>query len=233
VPGGGPAPARSRSTASRVGGAINTAGDCRVSRRVGCVKAFMQLAGTREAGHQGGRVGAPGLAEPRRPGSDRPMDQAVPAQALGVDDVGCSARHGSGGPAPGDLPGLRMPRSMGRWITRDGYIDYLERFGAHQRLDIRFGEHVRHLDRSPGGWCVATAAGDYATDHVIVATGTTGSRGCRTGPEASGSPSRSCTSPRFGGPRIWLGWVCCWSGRATPAWRSRGLASTVCGALTC
>jgi putative flavoprotein involved in K+ transport len=64
-----------------------------------------------------------------------------------------------------------MPRSMGRWITRDGYIDYLERFGAHQRLDIRFGEHVRHLDRSPGGWCVATAAGDYATDHVIVATG--------------------------------------------------------------
>jgi hypothetical protein len=33
---------------------------------VGCVKAFMQLVGTREPGHQGGRVGSPGLAEPRR-----------------------------------------------------------------------------------------------------------------------------------------------------------------------
>jgi hypothetical protein len=52
----------------------------------------MQLAGTREAGHQGGRVGAPGLAEPRRLGSDR-MDQAVPAQALGVDDVGWALLH--------------------------------------------------------------------------------------------------------------------------------------------
>jgi hypothetical protein len=69
---------------------------------VGCVKAFMQLAGTCEAGHQGGRVGAPGLAEPRHPGSDRRMDQAVRAQALGVGNVGCSARHTSGGPDPGD-----------------------------------------------------------------------------------------------------------------------------------
>ena len=35
---------------------------------VGCVKAFMQLVGTREAGLQGGRVGVPGLAEPGRQG---------------------------------------------------------------------------------------------------------------------------------------------------------------------
>jgi hypothetical protein len=32
---------------------------------VGCVNAFMQLGGTHEAFHQGGRVGARGLAEPR------------------------------------------------------------------------------------------------------------------------------------------------------------------------
>src|SRR6266545_8148152 len=53
-----------------------------------CVKAFMQLVGTREALHQGGRVGALGLAEPRRLGSDRRIDSEVPAQALGVDGVG-------------------------------------------------------------------------------------------------------------------------------------------------
>jgi hypothetical protein len=77
-------------------------GDRNPADPVGYVKAFMQLAGTREADHQGGRVGAPGLAEPRQPGSDRRMDQAVRAQALGVGDVGCSARHTSGGPGPGD-----------------------------------------------------------------------------------------------------------------------------------
>jgi putative flavoprotein involved in K+ transport len=70
-----------------------------------------------------------------------------------------------------ELPGLRLPRSMGRWVARDDYVAYLERFAAHQRLDIRFGVHVRRLDRSLGGWRVATSAGTYETDHVVVATG--------------------------------------------------------------
>lgn len=59
-----------------------------------------------------------------------------------------------------ERPGLRMPRSMGRWVTRDDYVNYPERFATHQRLDIRFGVHVRRLDSSRGGWRVATSAGD-------------------------------------------------------------------------
>jgi hypothetical protein len=75
----------------------------------------MQLVGTREAGHQGGRVGAPGLAEPRRPGSDRPMDQAVPGQAPGVDGAGCGVEPGRGtslstSPFPGPHPRTRRAR---------------------------------------------------------------------------------------------------------------------------
>ncbi len=66
-----------------------------------------------------------------------------------------------------------MPRSMGRWVARDDYVDYLERFAARQRLRIQVGVHVRRLDRdsASGGWRVETSTGDHATDHVIVATG--------------------------------------------------------------
>jgi putative flavoprotein involved in K+ transport len=70
-----------------------------------------------------------------------------------------------------DLPGLRMPRSLGRWVTRDDYVGYLERFAAYQCLDMRFGVDVWRVDRSTCGWQVITSAGEYETDHVVVATG--------------------------------------------------------------
>ena len=70
-----------------------------------------------------------------------------------------------------DLPGLRAPRSGGRWLTRDHYVDYLERFAAHQGLDIRVGVDVQRVDKTPSGWRVATGAGDHAASHIVVATG--------------------------------------------------------------
>jgi len=70
-----------------------------------------------------------------------------------------------------DLPGLRIPRNRGRWVTRDDYIDYLEQLARHHRLDIRFGVHVQQLDRTPGGWRLTTSAGDWDTDQVVIATG--------------------------------------------------------------
>lgn len=70
-----------------------------------------------------------------------------------------------------DLPGLRLPRSRGRWVTRDHYVDYLERFAEHEDLDIRFDIEVQHLDKTPTGWRIATSAADYATDQVVIATG--------------------------------------------------------------
>jgi putative flavoprotein involved in K+ transport len=70
-----------------------------------------------------------------------------------------------------DLPGLRIPRSAGRWVSRDDYISYLERFAAYHRLDIEFGVHVQRLDRMAGGWRVLTSAGERETGQVVVATG--------------------------------------------------------------
>lgn len=72
-----------------------------------------------------------------------------------------------------DLPGLRMPRSLGRWVARDDYVRYLERFAAHQALDIRFGVDVHRIDRDAGSesWQVATSAGGIEARHVVVAAG--------------------------------------------------------------
>ncbi|MFR9775754.1 flavin-containing monooxygenase [Micromonospora sp. MS34] len=70
-----------------------------------------------------------------------------------------------------DLPGLRIPRRSGRWVSRDDYIAYLEHFTHHQRLDVRLGVQARRIDRAAAGWEVTTNAGPYQADHVIVATG--------------------------------------------------------------
>ncbi|MFB4317821.1 flavin-containing monooxygenase [Actinomadura sp. 21ATH] len=70
-----------------------------------------------------------------------------------------------------DMPGLRIPRSAGRWVSRDDYIAYLERYAQKQHLDIRFGVHVQRIVPAPGGWQVTTNDGELHADHVIVATG--------------------------------------------------------------
>jgi cation diffusion facilitator CzcD-associated flavoprotein CzcO len=70
-----------------------------------------------------------------------------------------------------DLPGLRIPRSAGRWVTRDDFIGYLERFVVAHRLDVQFGVHVQRLDPDEGGWRVLTSADQHDTGQVIVATG--------------------------------------------------------------
>src|SRR4051812_16762318 len=48
------------------------------------------------------------------------------------------------------LPGMRIPRENGRWVSRDGVVDYLERYARHHRLEIRFGTEVRRGGRAGG-----------------------------------------------------------------------------------
>lgn len=69
------------------------------------------------------------------------------------------------------LPGLRIPRSAGRWVGRDDFISYLERYAAAHRLEVRPGVHVQRLDPAEGGWQVSTSAGTHETSGVVVATG--------------------------------------------------------------
>lgn len=72
------------------------------------------------------------------------------------------------------LPGLPIPRSMGRWVARDDIVRYLELYAAHHCLDIRFGVDVARLDPSPAGprWSVSLADGSrLEAPFVVVATG--------------------------------------------------------------
>jgi putative flavoprotein involved in K+ transport len=71
-----------------------------------------------------------------------------------------------------DLPGLRIPRSHGRWVHRDGVISYLESYAAHHELDLMLDTDVRGLSRDDGGgWVLDTTRGEVATGSVVVATG--------------------------------------------------------------
>lgn len=69
------------------------------------------------------------------------------------------------------LPGKRIPRRFGRWVSRDGVVAYLEDYARHHRLEILFDTDVRKLRRDDGQWLLETSVGDIAAGAVVVATG--------------------------------------------------------------
>jgi cation diffusion facilitator CzcD-associated flavoprotein CzcO len=71
------------------------------------------------------------------------------------------------------LPGYRLSRKHGRWVSRDGVIRYLEGYVRHHGLDVRTGVEVRRLDRDDeaGEWVLDTSAGELRAGSVVVATG--------------------------------------------------------------
>jgi putative flavoprotein involved in K+ transport len=72
-----------------------------------------------------------------------------------------------------DLPGLRMERSLGRWVRRDDVVAYLERYAAHHCLECRLGAdgEVSTVHPTEGGWVVAGPSGVQRVDGVVMATG--------------------------------------------------------------
>jgi putative flavoprotein involved in K+ transport len=69
------------------------------------------------------------------------------------------------------LPGYRIPRSFGKWPSRDRVIEYLQRYAERADIDVRTGVEVERIDRAGSAWQVATADGLVAADRVVVATG--------------------------------------------------------------
>ena len=69
------------------------------------------------------------------------------------------------------LPGYPIPRAHGRWLSRDGLLEYLERYAERHQIKPRFGVSVERLDRADGGWRLATTEGPLAAGRVILATG--------------------------------------------------------------
>ena len=75
------------------------------------------------------------------------------------------------------LPGYPIPRSAGRWVSRDDVVSYLESYAAHHRLELRLGSGVTGIDPvapnvDGARWAVRLDDGSTVTaDHVVVATG--------------------------------------------------------------
>jgi putative flavoprotein involved in K+ transport len=70
------------------------------------------------------------------------------------------------------LPNRRIPRRLGRWVTRDGLIEYLGVYAAAEGLHIRTGTRVERIERNGGdAWRLDTAEGPVRAERVIVATG--------------------------------------------------------------
>ncbi|WP_438293253.1 flavin-containing monooxygenase [Streptomyces sp. HUAS TT7] len=72
------------------------------------------------------------------------------------------------------LPGLRIPRRFGRWVSRDDVVRYLEKYADFHELEIVTGVEVERIERGPGseGWVLyATGGRRLSTSGVVVATG--------------------------------------------------------------
>lgn len=70
------------------------------------------------------------------------------------------------------LPGLRIPRSEGRWVSKDGVARYLEAYARHHGLRILLETEVERIDRAEeAGWALHADGSRLHAQHVVVASG--------------------------------------------------------------
>jgi len=70
------------------------------------------------------------------------------------------------------LPGLRIPRRYGRWVSRDDLLAYFHEYAAP--LDVRTDARVERIERDGDAWRLDTGQGPLSAQAVIVATGYNG-----------------------------------------------------------
>jgi putative flavoprotein involved in K+ transport len=69
------------------------------------------------------------------------------------------------------LPGLRPGWGPRGFPSRDRFVEYLERYAEHQRLEIQFETEVGRLDREQGAWRLDTSRGSLRSRFAVIATG--------------------------------------------------------------
>jgi putative flavoprotein involved in K+ transport len=69
------------------------------------------------------------------------------------------------------LPGLRPPRSAGRFLAKDDYAAYLAGYARRHGLEPELGVVAERVDRTGDGYTVSTDAGPHGAATVVVATG--------------------------------------------------------------
>jgi putative flavoprotein involved in K+ transport len=68
------------------------------------------------------------------------------------------------------LPGYRIPRSSGKWPSRDRVAEYLRAYAARHAIEVRTAT-VERVDRGPDGWVVRAGPDGVSASRVVVATG--------------------------------------------------------------
>jgi putative flavoprotein involved in K+ transport len=64
-----------------------------------------------------------------------------------------------------------MPRAFGKWPSRDGVIEYLQRYADRTGVVVRTGVEVERVDRNAEAWNLITTDGSVQAERVVVATG--------------------------------------------------------------
>ena len=68
-------------------------------------------------------------------------------------------------------PGMPIPRSAGRWVSRDDMVRYLADYAAQHGIEPRFGIEVRRLDRNGQDWTAENGDGKLRARQVVLASG--------------------------------------------------------------
>ena len=89
------------------------------------------------------------------------------------------------------LPGYGIPRSYGKWPSRDRVVDYLRAYASRHSLDVRTGGAVRRIDRDGSGWVVTVDGEASGRSASWSRPGTATFPTCPTG--RGRSPASSCT----------------------------------------
>lgn len=69
------------------------------------------------------------------------------------------------------LPGYGIPRSYGKWPSRDRVVEYLRAYASQHSLEVRTGVAVERVDRDTEGWAVRVDGEAITAERVVVATG--------------------------------------------------------------
>jgi putative flavoprotein involved in K+ transport len=64
-----------------------------------------------------------------------------------------------------------MPRSFGKWPSRDRVVEYLRSYAERSGVEVRSRTEVVRLERAGSGWTVVTAQEAIEAERVVVATG--------------------------------------------------------------
>ena len=69
------------------------------------------------------------------------------------------------------LPGMAIPRSAGRWPSRDELVTYMNRYAERLGIDVLTGVSVQRIERDVDCYRLRTSAGDLEASFVVVAAG--------------------------------------------------------------